>query len=259
MMMKIGVRSVNLRMDMDSALAACQKMGLDGIQVSPQECVPDEMSKSDRAAFVKKVKAHDLVICSMNGGPNLSKPEGLAERIEQYKKILQLSADISTGIVTGESKGKSPDVSDEETWEITINSVGEIVDYGKKIGAQLAIEPGGGCFISSPEDLVRICKEVDGLRVNFDPANLFAIGFDPVAAVKLLGSLIIHTHAKDAVNIPEGRGREVALGKGGVNFPEYIAALKQIGFDGFLAIERESGDSRLEDVRRGKELLEKLL
>jgi L-ribulose-5-phosphate 3-epimerase len=257
--MKIGVRSVNLKMDMDSVLIECQKMGLDGIQVSPRECVPDEMSRSDREAFVKKVKAHDLVICAMNGGPNLSDPKGIDDRIEQYKKILQLSADLGPGIVTGESKAKLPEIGDEEAWEVTVNSVGEIVGYGKKIGARFAIEPGPRCFIRTPEDILRLCKEVDGLRVNYDPANVLRGGSDPVEGVKLLGSLIIHTHAKDARNLPGGRGEETPLGQGQVNFPEYIAALRQVGFDGFLTIEREGGENRLQDIRQGKELLERLL
>jgi sugar phosphate isomerase/epimerase len=257
--MKIGVRSVNLKMDMDSVLVECQKMGLDGIQVSPRECVPDEMSKSDREAFVKKVKAHDLVICAMNGGPNLSDPKGINERIEQYKKILQLSADLGPGIVTGESKAKPPEISDEEAWEVTVNSVGEIVDYGKRIGAQFGIEPGPSCFIRTPKDIFRLCEEVDGLKVNYDPANVLRGGSDPVQGVKLLGSLIIHTHAKDAMNLPGGGGRETPLGKGQVNFPEYIAALRQIGFDGFLTIEREGGENRLRDILQGKEFLDGLL
>lgn len=252
--MKIGVRSANLRMDMDSVLIECQKMGLDGIQVSPRECVPDRMSKSDREAFVKKVKAHDLVVCAMNGGPNLSDPKGIDERIEQYKKILQLSADLGPGIVTGESKAKSPDLSDKETWDVTVRSVSEIVEYGKNIGAQFAIEPGPSCFIRSPEDILRLCEEVDGLRVNYDPANVLRGGSDPVEGVKLLGSLIIHTHAKDA-----DQSGEKPLGQGAVSFPEYIAALRQFGFDGFLTIEREGGENRLRDIQQGKEFLGELL
>lgn len=257
--MRIGVRSVNLKMDIDTALVECQKMGLHGIQVSPGECVPDEMSRSDREAFVKKVKAHDLVICAMNGGPNLSDPEGIDERIEQYKKILQLSADLGPGIVTGESKRKSPEISDAETWDVTVNSVGEIVEYGKKVGAQLAIEPGPSCFIRTPEDLLRLCKEVNGLRVNYDPANVLRGGSDPVEGVKLLGNLIIHTHAKDARNLLGGGGGETPLGQGQVDFPNYIAALREVGFDGFLTIEREGGENRLRDIQQGKEFLEGLL
>ena len=42
--------------------------------------------------------------------------------------------------------------------------------------------------------------------------------------------------------------REVPLGTGGVNWPKYIAALREIGYDGFLTIERECGNTPEKDI-----------
>ena len=52
---------------------------------------------------------------------------------------------------------------------------------------------------------------------------------------------------------------EVPLGEGQVDFPRYIRALADAGYDGFLTIEREAGDDPVDDVCRGRDLLRKVL
>ena len=48
---------------------------------------------------------------------------------------------------------------------------------------------------------------------------------------------------------------ELPLGKGGVPFPEYLKALDDIGFHGFLTIERECGDTPENDIRAAVQFL----
>ena len=42
--------------------------------------------------------------------------------------------------------------------------------------------------------------------------------------------------------------RELPLGEGGVNFPAYLSALDEIGYHGFLTIEREVGEDPAADI-----------
>ena len=96
------------------------------------------------------------------------------------------------------------------------------------------------------------------LGVNFDPANmiLYEKG-DPIKAVGILGPWIKHVHIKDAIATKKTGtwGTEVAWGDGEVRSDEFLAALKAIGFTGALAIEREAGDRRLEDIIKAAEML----
>ena len=92
----------------------------------------------------------------------------------------------------------------------------------------------------------------------------------------------MHTHAKDGVNLfpgsaaaaygmvnPDGsrrdlgvepaRYREVPLGQGQVPWDAYLAALKKIGYDGFLTIERECGEDPEGDIRLAQTFLQKKL
>ena len=105
-----------------------------------------------------------------------------------------------------------------------------------------------------------------GVAVNLDPANLVMVtGDDPAKAVYNLRDYIVHTHAKDGVQIfyrdPEivygikkdplvtgSSFKEVPLDEGSVKWDEYLAALNDIGYKGFLTIEREVGDDPEKDI-----------
>ena len=135
-------------------------------------------------------------------------------------------------------------------------------------GVSLAIETG-------PEPaavLRRFLDEVDspGVGVNLDPANLVMVtNDDPVQAVHTLRGYIRHTHAKDGVHLKPcdpvrlyesfaENGveafdwgtcfKEVPLGTGQVDWPRYLAALEETGYDGYLTIEREVGENPAADI-----------
>ena len=116
-----------------------------------------------------------------------------------------------------------------------------------------------------------------GVGVNLDPANLVMVtGDDPVQAVYNLKDYIVHTHAKDGIKLldknPEiiygiiedeiqtgAAFREVPLGEGNVPFPAYLAALEDIGYRGFLTIEREVGDNPAADIELAANFLRSVM
>ena len=93
-----------------------------------------------------------------------------------------------------------------------------------------------------------------------------------------LKKYIVHTHAKDGVMLyktnpeyiygvtpaPEDLAgipffKEVPLGEGSVGFPTYLKALEDIGYKGFLTIEREAGDDPAKDIGLAVEFLKKTI
>ena len=64
--------------------------------------------------------------------------------------------------------------------------------------------------------------------------------------------------AKDARASDDGACQEVPLGEGQVDWPRYISLLKQAGYDGYFAIEREVGTDRSGDIARGVSFLRSL-
>ena len=116
-----------------------------------------------------------------------------------------------------------------------------------------------------------------GVAVNFDPANFVMVTVDdPVKGVYTLSEYIVHTHAKDGIKLvdcdPEvvyglieeeisggDKFREVPLGKGKVNFVNYLKALEEVGYRGFLTIEREVGANPAQDIKKAVTYLKNLI
>ena len=66
---------------------------------------------------------------------------------------------------------------------------------------------------------------------------------------------IVHTHAKDGIKLDKDF-KEMPLGEGKVDWDNYLKALEEIGFDGFLTIEREVGDNPDQDIAEAIRFLE---
>ncbi|MCX6901335.1 MAG: sugar phosphate isomerase/epimerase [Verrucomicrobia bacterium] len=131
-----------------------------------------------------------------------------------------------------------------------------LADAAAQRGITLLMETGQ----ETAECLRELLEELrhPALGVNLDPANMILYGKgDPVAAVRTLGPWIRHVHIKDAIRTkqPGTWGSEVPWGEGEVGATAFLNALKDAGFAGVLAIEREAGNNRLGDVQLAAERL----
>ena len=125
--------------------------------------------------------------------------------------------------------------------------------HGIELGMETGQEPAA--------ELLEFLKDVrsPNVFVNFDPANMILYGAgDPIEAVQTLGRHVRHVHVKDGIaSSKPGRewGEEVPFGSGQVGAERFLAALKRIGYQGPLVIEREAGNQRAADVRAAIEVL----
>ena len=122
-------------------------------------------------------------------------------------------------------------------------------DACAKAGVQLILESGQ----ETAEDLARFLRDVPGLYVNFDPANMILYGKGrPMEALETLVPWIRKIHVKDAdaTAVPGTWGTERPWGEGQVGGAAFIDALNGLGFTGNMTIEREGGDDRVGDIAR---------
>jgi len=136
--------------------------------------------------------------------------------------------------------------------------VGQLADKAQRSNVMLLLETGQ----ESADELVEFLEILDhpAVGVNFDPANviLYDKG-DPAEALRVLAPWIKHVHIKDAVRTrePGTWGTEVPWGQGQVGGNGFLRVLKEVGFAGALAVEREAGDNRFADIRLAVESLGK--
>lgn len=141
------------------------------------------------------------------------------------------------------------DHTDIEKYQIMRDRVKCLADIAAENGIMLLMETGQ----ESACDLAAFLKELDhpAIVVNFDPANMILYNKgNPIEAIKVLSPWIKHVHIKDAdkTETPGQWGSEVPWGDGQVSSEKFLDALKEIGYEGTLSIEREAGDNRVGDI-----------
>ena len=275
----IGVMLESFRLPFDEALDQAAAIGADGIQLycTRGEFAAENLTKARRREVLARVKDHGMRFSALCGdlGKGFGNAEMNPELIERSKRIIDLAKDLETDIVTTHI-GVVPNDKHHPRYAVMQDACRQLSEYARSQDAFFAVETG-------PERAVVLKEFLDslssgGVRVNLDPANLVMVtGDDPVQAVYTLKDYIVHTHAKDGVKLtdcdaeyiygiaplpPELAGqkfyREVPLGQGGVPFPAYLRALEDIGYRGFLTIEREVGDTPAADIELAYRFLKDL-
>ena len=141
------------------------------------------------------------------------------------------------------------DESNPAAYAAYVERVSFVRDACAKAGVQLILESGQ----ETAEDLAHFLRDVPGLYVNFDPANMILYGKGrPMEALETLVPWIRKIHVKDAdaTAVPGTWGTERPWGEGQVGGAAFIDALNGLGFTGNLTIEREGGDDRVGDIAR---------
>ena len=270
---KIGVMSDSFRLSSRDGIRRASEVGADGVQVYAVhgEISPELMDRETRRDFNRFCSSLGLEIsalCGDLGGHGFQHANENHMRIEQSKSIVDLAVDVGTNVVTTHI-GVVPEDRNAGTYRILRAACDELGKYAAHKGVTFAIETG-------PEKAITLKGFLDdigskGIGVNLDPANLvMVVGDDPVQAVYTLKDYIVHTHAKDGVQLQpsdpvkvygafaEGKSteidtsklfEEVPLGEGGVKWNAYLSALQEIGYTGYLTIEREVGENPEHDIR----------
>lgn len=278
--MKIGVICDCFKLPLKESIEKAGEMGFSGIQIyaTTGEFSPEVLTEEKKAELKKLIQEKGLTVsalCGDMGGHGFEIEEDNAERIEKTCRIIDLAAEFGTNVVTTHI-GVIPSDKKEPRYEVMRSALSACGKYAKGKGVTLAIETGP----ETADTLLAFVEDAgEGVGVNLDPANFVMVtGQDPAEAVRMLKGHIVHTHAKDGVMLKKTDPKiiydhfasggiealnvadfflETPLGEGDVDFEEYLKALKEIGYDGFFTIERETGADPGADIALAKKFLER--
>jgi len=276
--MKLGVVLENLGLPMRAALLEAAKLGIAGVQLEAAgELDPTQLGNSARRELRMLLRSYNLelsaVNCPMRRG--LDSFEHQQARIEYAQRAMQFAVDLGSRVLIvplpklpdlepakqEETDGpkpflffKGPPPKGDTLCE-TLTALGRSAD---KFGVTLALEAG----LDPAAELVDYLNgfESGSLQVNYDPANFFIHGHDPIASLFPLMGRIPHSHARDARRTSAASGpEEVPLGAGDIDWLSYMGTLAAIEYRGFVTVERTQGDRKLADIAAGVKFLRRFV
>lgn len=281
--MKIGVITNCFKKTHAEGIKKAAELGLMGVQIYATDgsFSPDTLTESDKEEYKRLLRENGIsvsALCADMGGYGFEIAEDNPTRVEKTKRIIDLAVEFGAKVITTHI-GVIPSDKSDPVYGTMLQALTEIGLYAKSRGVTAAIETGP----EKATTLLAFLKDTrGGVGVNLDPANFAMVtAEDPVAAVYLLRDYVVHTHAKDGILLDPNqdprdvyhafaiggvdalnacRGfKEVPLGQGQVDWDKYIEALKDIGYDGFLTIERECGDDPEADITLAASHLKKYI
>ncbi len=276
----IGVITDSFKKDIKSAIAEAVKLNAQGIQMYVTKGPNNfEVLVGDkRKELLKYVKDNGLKFSALCGdlGHGFTNPELNPMLIEKSKRMLDMAKEMECDILTTHI-GVVPEDPNHDRYKIMQEACYELSSYADSVNAHFAVETGAETSKNLKNFLDALNSK--GVGVNFDPANLVMVFDDDIVdSVYDLKDYIVHTHAKDGIKLKDaniehmfGIGDvpadykesdyciEVPLGQGQVDFARYLKALEDIGYKGFLTIERECGENPTADIHTAAEYLRKVI
>jgi len=258
----VGVCNWSLRTDIAGVADAMKKIGLEHVHLGVRPAV-------ENAGVLAAIEKQDWIISStMIDFPqedystleSIKATGGIApdKYWQQNRKLFLGAADVTVklGVKYLSMHAGFIDESNPAYAKKFYDRIERLADAAGEKDIMLLLETGQ----ETAQELRHFLEELEhpAIGVNFDPANMILYDKgDPIEAVRVLSPWIKHIHIKDGIRTeqPGTWGTEVPWGDGQVQPTAFLNTLKDIGFEGVLAIEREAGNDRFGDIKLAAERL----
>ncbi len=121
------------------------------------------------------------------------------------------------------------------------NLLPQVDEQVKKHNIKVAIHnhgPGDDLY-SSPNDVIKLIKDLDKrIGLCIDVGHVVRIGQNPVPMIEKYRDRLYDMHIKD-MDKDEPEGKSIEIGRGVIDIPAIIKALRKINYQGCVAIEYE--------------------
>ncbi len=257
--LKIGIQLAGLRLPFRKAVATAARLGATAIEIDARlDIRPAELTQTATRQIRKLLDDFGLKVSAVSfptrRGYNVA--DEIEPRVAATKEAIKMAYQLGAPVVVNQI-GPVPAESSGAEWDLLQMTLSDLGRFSQHTGAFLAAQTG----TESGADLARLIAALPAgsIGVDFEPGNLVANNFSPLEALSALAPHIMHVHATDAVrDLARGRGIEVALGRGSVDFPSVLGALEEQGYRGYFTIARRTAADPLTEIAAAVEYLRNL-
>ena len=232
------------------------ELGFEGVEVeSPSDLDPDEVIAARDASGL----AVPGVIDSVHWRVPLGDPDPAvrAEGRAGLERALADAARFGASTVLLVPAVVNARTAYDVAWENSRSEIGRVLPLAEELGVRIAIENVWNHFILSPLEAVRYVDSFESEWVGWylDVGNVLTYGW-PEQWVRILGKRLLRVDVKEFSRKKRdseglGKGFDVPLGEGDVDWSAVMAALDALDYDGWGSAELPGGDAdHLRDVSR---------
>jgi len=268
--MKLGViTSAFARTDKDNiwdTIQSIAKIGFDTVDPFILDLGP--WDSEERKKLKRFIKDAGLEVASITTYVNIwssneeVRKEGVKKLIAQLdfgKEMEATNMEVLAGPVSHGSDTEGG-VPRSVIWRNSVDSMQQVARHAEKIQLRIAmeLEPFETSLIYDIDSMLKFLAAVDSeyCLANLDIGHCHIMNRVPPKEIKRLGKKIIHTHISDN----DGKKHnDWVPGEGTVDFKGYLSALKEMGYQGSVALELWRSPDPVASVSESYKYLAKLM
>ncbi len=220
---------------LETALAEIGSLGYEGVEIFDGNLM-DYADQPDRLRDL--LEAAGLELVGVYTGANFVYDEIRPDEMHKIRAVVDVAARVgAASLVVGGGAQRSGVTPDTDFSKLG-NALDEVDKLARDAGLQACYHPHLSTIVEGPADVERVFARTS---IGFcpDTAHLAAGGGDPAQLIRRYGDRVRHVHLKDAVLSPLSF---TPLGEGELDFRDILAAVREIGYEGWLMVELDSYD-----------------
>ncbi len=240
---------------MTEAIESIASIGYRGVEIMADvpHAFPATFGASQRRELRDLLQSHGLSVSNVNAFTLFARgdtyhptwieddPKLREVRIDHTISCIELAAELGAKTVSLQPGGPliGSTLSRTDAGTRFADGLGEILGVARERNVILAIEPEPGLFIESSQEYLefktRFFRDEPLVRMNCDLGHLFCVGEDPATVIRSMPEQIVHLHLEDI-----GKNRvhqHLTPGKGAIDFASVFAALRDVGYTGWVTVE----------------------
>lgn len=248
---------------LEDVIEIAANVGYDGIELMGRAPhLPPDTPKARVRELAHRIADRGLSVPCLGayaGGFSQLEESDRRQQLEQLERLTEMAVAFKCPLVRIWAGGPEPERATAAHWQRAAEGLQRSAEIAAACGVNLGLEL-HYCYLQQDvPGVLHLLELVDrpNLGVIYDPANLYVAGEDyGPAIVCRLGRQILHVHVKDSVRAdapapgvagpPSYFYRPQPLGQGRVDYGPVLAALRDIGYTGYLSAETRlpEGDNR---------------
>ena len=253
--LRMAVATRSFQEPLKQSVQTAGTMGAQGVQFELRnEVRPGELSETGRRQLLHYLEEMNLTVASTMFPTRRSfyDLEGLDTRLAGTRQAMEFTYQLNATVMTLRI-GRIPSEPESEEYQILRQVMNDLARHGNRVGVTIAITP----TRDEPAFLLKLLSEITQgpVGINFDPATFIMSGQNPSDALAKLEEQLMHVLVRDAIRDIDGGGMEVPVGRGEVDWEEFLALLDEAEYKNWLIIDRTQGEDRPGDIRRAMQYL----